>query len=481
MRQNNVGNLFIIACVVLTVAIWFIFPPVNDGRDNFERQYAGEIIGSINIVLMSFALLLSARPKWAEKYFGGLDKMYVTHRRLATSAFLLIFVHVLTVPITLTGWGLGNYLAVIAFAGLVSIVLVSLAPRIAFLNKLTGGTYEGWKNLKKYMGIFFIIAYVHPLLIKNPLDAFIPINFVQVFFIIGTVSYLYADEGWSNFKKYFGVLFILMCIIFLTAKDMLEAVGIFAISGIWIMIVIGVVSSLYMKLFMRHFKKHVPYTVETVKHPNQTTTEVTLRAKREPIKKQRAGQFLFVRFPGDRSLNESHPFTISSAPQEDVLRLTIKASGDFTRDLFAKLKPGMDAIIEGAYGMFDFKAGGPKQIWIAGGIGLTPFLSFLRSLKGTLNHDVDFYYTVRHKEEALFTDEIEAAAKENPRLKAHIRLSATDGSLTIEHILKNAGGSVKDHHIYLCGPLPMIQAFEQKFLALGVPAGNIHFEEFNFR
>jgi predicted ferric reductase len=427
MRQNNAGNLFIIACVVITVAMWFIFPPVNDGRENFERQYAGEILGSINIVLMSFALLLSGRPKWAEKYFGGLDKMYVTHRRLATVAFLLIFVHVLTVPITLTGWRLGNYLAVIAFAGLVSIVLISLSPRIAFLNKLSGGTYEGWKNLKRYIGIFFILGFVHSLTIASPLDALIAFSFVQVFFIMGTLAYLYTE------------------------------------------------------IFGRFFKKYVPYTVEDVKHPNQTTTEVTLRAKREPIKKQRAGQFLFVRFPGDRSLNESHPFTISSAPQEDVLRLTIKASGDFTRELFAKLKPGMDAIVEGAYGMFDFKAGGPKQIWIAGGIGLTPFLSFLRSLKGTLNQEVDFYYTVRHKEEALFTDEIEAAAKENPRLKAHIRYSATDGSLTIEHILKNAGGSVKDHHIYICGPLPMIQAFEQKFLALGVPAENIHFEEFNFR
>ena len=427
MRQNNAGNLFIIACVVITVAMWFIFPPVNDGRENFERQYAGEILGSINIVLMSFALLLSGRPKWAEKYFGGLDKMYITHRRLATVAFLLIFVHVLTVPITLTGWRLGNYLAVIAFAGLVSIVLISLSPRIAFLNKLSGGTYEGWKNLKRYIGIFFILGFVHSLTIASPLDALIAFTFVQVFFIMGTLAYLYTE------------------------------------------------------VFGRFFKKYIPYTVEAVKHPNQTTTEVTLRAKREPIKKQRAGQFLFVRFPGDRSLNESHPFTISSAPQEDVLRLTIKASGDFTRDLFAKLTPGMDAIVEGAYGMFDFKAGGPKQIWIAGGIGLTPFLSFLRSLKGSLNHDVDFYYTVRHKEEALFTDEIEAAAKENPRLKAHIRFSATDGSLTIEHILKNAGGSVKDHHVYICGPLPMIQAFEQKFLALGVPEGNIHFEEFNFR
>jgi predicted ferric reductase len=148
--KRHIGNLVIFISVVLTIVVWFVFPPVNDGRPQFARQYAGEIIGSINIVLMAFALFLSTRPKWAEPYFGGLDKMYITHRQLATAALLMIFVHVLTVPISLSGWALGNYLAVIAFVGIVSIVLVSLAPRIAFLNRLTGGTYEGWKNLKRF-------------------------------------------------------------------------------------------------------------------------------------------------------------------------------------------------------------------------------------------------------------------------------------------------------------------------------------------
>src|SRR5215217_4521484 len=136
MKRRHIGNLVIVLAVILTIVVWFVFPPENDGRANFQRQYAGEIIGSINIVLMSFALFLSTRPKWAEPYFGGLDKMYVTHRQIATAAFLLIFVHVLTVPISLTGWRLGNYLAVIAFTGIVSIVLISLTPRISFLNRL---------------------------------------------------------------------------------------------------------------------------------------------------------------------------------------------------------------------------------------------------------------------------------------------------------------------------------------------------------
>jgi predicted ferric reductase len=425
--KRNIGNLVIIASVILTVAVWFVFPPHYDGSDTFMRRYAGEILGSIVIVLMSFALFLSTRPKWAEPYFGGLDKMYITHRRVATSAFLLLFVHLLTVPISITDMRIGNYIAIIAFTGIVSIVLVTLAPRIPFLsNFLTGGTYDGWKKIHRFIGIFFILGFIHSLTIKA-LDALVAITWVQMFFILGTVSYLYTE------------------------------------------------------IFGGLFKKYVPYTVEAVKHPNGSTTEVTLRAKKSPLKRQRAGQFLFVHFPQDKVLNESHPFTISSAPQEDVLRLTIKASGDFTRYLFNHLQPNVDAVIEGAYGMFDYKTGGQKQIWLAGGIGVTPFLSFIRDMNASLAHDVDFYYTVRHPEEALFVEEIQATAESNPRFRPYVRFSATEGSLTIDHILKNANGMIRDYHVYMCGPLPMIQAFEKKFLELGLPQEQIHYEEFNFR
>ncbi len=424
--KNKIGNIVIVAFVILNIVVWFVFPPEYDGSDTFARRYAGEVLGSTVIILMSCSLFLTTRPAWAEPFFGGLDKMYIAHRRVSTSAFLLLFVHLLTVPISVTDLRLGNYLAMIAFTGIVSIVLITLAPRIAFLSKLTGNTYEGWKNLHRYIGIFFIIGFIHALTVKS-LHALVAISWVQIFFIIGTVSYLYTE------------------------------------------------------IFGRFFKKYLPYTVEAVNHPNNSTTEVVLRAKKDSIRKQRAGQFLFVRFPQEKILSEAHPFTISSAPHEDVLRVTVKACGDYTRHLFGNLKTGMDAVVEGAYGLFDYKTGGEKQIWVAGGIGVTPFLAFVRDMKGGLNHDVDLYYTVRHREESIFVEEIESAAQKNPRLKAYIRYSSTDGSLTIEEILKNAGGNIRGHHVYMCGPLPMVQAFEKKFSESGVSAANIHYEEFNFR
>ena len=424
--KQKLGNLAFIVLASLTLLVWIMFPPARDGVENYERYYVGMMLGSVVIVLMSFSLFLSTRPKWAEPYFGGLDKMYMTHRRTSTSAFLLMFVHLLTVPISIMNLHLGNYLAIIAFLGIVAIVLPTLAPRIPFLGKLTGGSYEGWKKLHRYIGLFFILGYVHSITVDAPTTK-IAINWNQIFVFLGIGSYLYTE-------------------------------------------VLG-----------RFFKKYVPYTVEAVNHPNSSTTEVVLRAKKEPIKHAHAGQFLFVKFEGEKGLAESHPFTISSAPSDDVLRLTIKASGDFTRHLFANLKVGTSATVEGAYGLFNYKTGGEKQIWVAGGIGVTPFLSFLRDLKDDLHHHVDFYYAVRHKEETVFVDEIEGIVKKYPRLKPFIRFSSVHGSLTVEEIAQNAGGDIRGHHVYMCGPLPMVQAFEKKFIEAGVPAENIHFEEFNFR
>jgi predicted ferric reductase len=424
MRQKT-GNLVLIVLVILTAIVWLVFPPVNDGRETYARAYAAELVGSVVIVLMSASLFLSTRPKWAEPYFGGLDKMYQTHRRSAVSAFLLLFVHLLVTPITVVNLRIGNYLAMIAFSGIVTLVLVTLAPRIPLLSKLTNGSYDGWKRVHRYMGIFFTFGYLHSISVNAPTD-FIAINWTQIFFIIGVVSYLYTE------------------------------------------------------LFGGFFRKKLPYVVEAVKHLNGNTTEVTLKPKNTRMSHNWAGQFLFVHFPSDKVLNESHPFTISSGPREQHIRLTIKACGDFTRHLFHNLKPGMDAVVDGAYGLFDYQRGGERQIWIAGGIGITPFLSFLRDAE-TFRHQVDFYYTVRTREEGLFLDEIEAAARRHTSFHPHVRFSIESGSLRVDEILADVGGDVSGHHVYMCGPLGMVQAFTEQFRKAGVPEGHIHFEEFNFR
>ena len=62
-----------------------------------------------------------------------------------------------------------------------------------------------------------------------------------------------------------------------------------------------------------------------------------------------------------------HPFTISSAPHEDVLRVTVKALGDYTSRLQELIEPGMPAVIGGPHGRFNHWKGTDRQVWIAGG------------------------------------------------------------------------------------------------------------------
>ena len=194
-----------------------------------------------------------------------------------------------------------------------------------------------------------------------------------------------------------------------------------------------------------------------------------------------AGQFAFVSFPGVRGLGEPHPFTVNCSPGEDNLRFAIKASGDWTRRLNANLEPGARARVDGCYGRFDYRKGRTEQIWVAGGIGITPFMSWIRDFDNGPGADVDMFYTVRGQGDLLFNDKLESAAGQYDNFRLHTRISSHDGNLTVEEMASRCRGDVKNKHIYMCGPIAMMDAMERQFRRMGVGRGNIHYEEFNFR
>jgi len=113
----------------------------------------------------------------------------------------------------------------------------------------------------------------------------------------------------------------------------------------------------------------------------------------------RPGQFAFLRFdlPG---LKQAHPFTVSSAPQADgKLRFSIKASGEWTSALSRTLSVGTTAFVEGPYGHFTLPKHVEPTVWIAGGIGITPFLAWAEALAPDAS-PVHLFYYVRTKAEA---------------------------------------------------------------------------------
>lgn len=409
---------------VVNVVAWLLFVPADDGRSDYVRQVVGEMIASTAVILFATALLLSTRARFLERGFGGLDKMYRSHREASTVGFLILCLHVVTVPWRLEPGG-GVPAGLIAFVGFLILVVLSLGPRMPVTRSWVRLGYGTWRRTHRFIGLFFIFSCAHVFLV-NPMMTRSPLlmSIIIASYVVGIGAYLY---------------------------------------------------NLVLARFVRPSGRYVVHDVTPL---NETATEVVLTPRKKGVP-QKAGQFVFVRF-AQRGLREAHPFTVASAPGEGALRLMVRASGDFTQRLQEELEPGRRAKVEGSYGMLDYRAGTSQQIWIAGGIGITPFLSWIRD-SDRLDRSVDFFYAVRHLDDALYLEELEAAAVLHPGLTLHLNISSRDGTLTAGRIEQVARNGFADKSIYMCGPVPMLQAYEAAFQTAGVPARAIHYEEFSFR
>jgi predicted ferric reductase len=232
-------------------------------------------------------------------------------------------------------------------------------------------------------------------------------------------------------------------------------------------------SGLGRTLVRRHF-----YEVTQVRPLHPQVTELTLTPLDRPLQFS-PGQIVFIGLDDPAVTRELHPFSITSAPTENELRLVIKAVGDFTSAL-RNASPGSVARVEGAYGGF-WRGGAAyrRQIWIAGGIGVTPFLSIARSIDPD-GYAIDFYYATEDHEAAVFLDELYAIADRHPTLRVIPIPADTMGFLSAEDV-QAASGDLTRTDIFMCGPPPMMAALSEQFRAQGVPRERIHFEDFRLR
>jgi predicted ferric reductase len=141
-------------------------------------------------------------------------------------------------------------------------------------------------------------------------------------------------------------------------------------------------------------------------------TELVLAPVGQPMS-FRPGQFAFIEFHSP-DLSETHPFSIASSPSSPELRFAVRTAGDWTRRVSTGtgIEEGLAVTVRGPYGRFTPGSGSAEQVWIAGGIGVTPFLSVLRGAPGDLPR-ATLLYAVRSGKEALFLDEIEYAAQQS--------------------------------------------------------------------
>ena len=249
----------------------------------------------------------------------------------------------------------------------------------------------------------------------------------------------------------------------------------------WSYVAVGAVGLgfyVYRELLARFFLSLHDYQVDAVREVERGPG----RGRAAPDRPRRRLHARPVRDGLPRGQGRLAPASRSRSPAlrtRIVLRVTVKALGDYTSRLQELIEPGMPAVIGGPHGRFNHAKGTDRQVWIAAGVGVAPFLSWLRALDGDLPHRVDFFYTAAG--EAPFADEIREIADRHESLHAHLIDTSVEGRLTTEHVLAAADGDPRELSVFMCGPAAMLGSFQTQLRLAGVPSRRIHREHFDWR
>ena len=384
------------------------------------------IAALVGTAAFAVALVLGGRLRVVERLFMGLDRTYRAHRLLGLLAVSLVALHTLLLVLSrallpgASAWTLFTPAAGWRiFVGVVA--LAGLLSGLA-LTMFARMRHETFVRVQRSIAIVFLLASVHVFVVPGTKASSRPLT-VYLALLTGLALVAFARR------------------------------------------------SLLGRLLVRRHR----YRVDRVHRLAEDAVEIVLARKGDGLR-FKPGQFVFVRFA--ELGGEAHPFSITSAPDEPTLRLVVKALGDHTRVLM-NLRPGGSAELEGPYGSFSHLAlTNRRQVWIAGGIGITPFLSMARSLDGT-GHEVDLYYCTSAAEQAYFLNELFQVADRNPGLRVIPIRKAQLGHLSADDI-EAANRNLSEKDILICGPPVMIGNLTGELRARGVPRARIHFEDFSF-
>ncbi len=419
--------------------LWAVARPSRE----HAGPYLGQFLGAESILLLSIGLVLISTLPWVERWFDGIDRAAIWHRRVAIAGLVLLVPHI-ALSSSPHGTALGGPLGAIGAIGLVALALWAILPRwrsvvpaplrrlvlalrdapiLRDVRRIFGG-YDRWRALHRTTGLFVAAGFAHGVLDGTPFPASPVLRWT--FVLVGGV---------------------------------------------------GLGFYVYREVLARFFLSLHDYQVEAIREIGEGLAEITMRPLGRSIDFV-PGQFAMVYLEAKDGWHR-HPFTISSAPREDVVRVTVKALGDYTSQVHDLVEPGMPAVIGGPHGRFDHWRGTDRQVWIAGGVGVAPFLSWLRALDGHLPHRVDFFYTTDGV--APFAAEIRDIAARHEALHAHVIDTSVEGRLTTERVLAAVDADPSRLSVFMCGPLGMVRSFETQLRRSGVPSKHIHREHFDWR
>jgi predicted ferric reductase len=423
-RPAILGYLLILLLVAGALVIYFVGAKDVSGRGTWF--VIGEVIGITAAVLLPLTAILAVRLRPLEWLFGDMTKVYVAHGIVGLTMFALVTLHPLlyvfgTLPDT------GDAAGIIVPFKLVVLDWISwLTIALALLPTLfVRLPFDLWRYTHFFLGAALVDTWISLTITSKTFDTF-------------TLPAL---------RIYLFTLFVL-----------------------------GILAVLYMIVIRRLLEpKHEYRIVGTEHHPVANAIELHLESVAKPLRHE-PGQFTYVDLLDDRVQVKrgfgSHPYSISSAPPGDRMSVIVQSQGDTTARIQAIAEHDeARALVHGAYGRLWYGHREPlRRLWLAGGIGVTPFLSLAEELASEpMGRDVVLVVGVDHAEQAFFEERLRAAEE---RADGHLRVLVWNreerGVPTVAALMEEIP-DLPARAVAMSGPDAMIAALTPQLHEVGVP------------
>ncbi len=394
-------------------------------------------LGSAGFALAGLQFLLTGRFRRATAPFG-IDLVYLVHRWAAVAALLLLGVHatILWLENPAAGGGARPWTAAGPIvAGWISLMLFVILVVSALVRRALRWEYDGWRRAHAALALAASVAgFFHVLGVVAPQGR------------VGTIA------AWSGL----GVLWL------------------------------G--SLLHVRLVRPWALARRPYQVTAVERVGTRTWTVRVAGKRGEVLRFQPGQFAWLTLRAGPFAGAEHPFSFSgSAEEHSELSFTIKELGDFTGTI-GSVRVGETAYVDGPYGAFtpDRYPEAPGWVLIAGGVGIAPMMSILRTFADRGDRrPVLLVCANRADASRLFVAELQALERRLALTVVPVLEEPPDGwvgergRVTVDVLRRAWPDGATARECFLCGPVPMTRAVSRALRELGMPGGNIHVELFD--
>jgi len=442
---------------VIFLLIYFLSPIVpiltiyssNPTRYSDLNALIPMILGSAAFTWLVAEFILSARPKFIEKFFG-LDKFYRFHGLMAVISLILAFIHKLieqnamgeffTTEVGDKALFLFIAISILSLLFMVDSIAAKIKPLFLlkkFLIKIKIAKYEYQVAIHNLTIVALIILLVHVLLTYS----------AKTNIAVSLVYILYFSLG-AGFYLYHRVI----------------------------------------RLILLRTKR---YVIDDVISESANMWTIKLVPEGNEILRYKPGQFGFIRIFGKNVRPEEHPFSFSSEPtNKDYLAVTVKELGDFTSKI-KNVEKGDKAFVDGPYGSFSYLDHPCDNglVLIAGGVGITPAISMLRYMRSKdIERKVVLIWGVNNRSDLICKNEFDdmlKAMKNFVLVPVMFKDDSWKGEKgiidkeKIEVILKKHGLDISSKEYFICGPSIMLNGIIRSLKALGVKKKSIHFERFS--